>query len=285
MVVLDFRNAHQCAWCIPSILPLLLVGCVEKGAGPAPGQQPEENSTSAPASSVKRNTASTLKGRGGYEVVEVPDGGSLSVTVLYTLDEGGSIPTQTEVPVDTNIDVCGHKVFTESLIVDAKTLGLKNAVVRLEGISKGKAPPAAVTVDNKDCAFHPHVTVAMKGTQIAINNSDSVLHTTHPYIDGINFFNLPLPPGATPPRPRPIPRSGLMSIRCDVHKWMQGYMVVHTNPYIAVTDAQGRLEIEAIPPGKYSYVAWHEQLGEKKGEVEIVAGKPAELKLAFEAPN
>jgi len=76
-----------------------------------------------------------------------------------------------------------------------------------------------------------------------------------------------------------------MSIRCDVHKWMQGYMVVHTNPYIALTDAQGRLEIEAIPPGKYSYVAWHEQLGEKKGEVEIVAGKPAELKLAFEAPN
>jgi len=269
-----------------SLATFVFAGCVEKKAAPTQGQPPPTpkaaNSEKAPASSVKRTAASTLRGRGGYQVVEVLDGGSLGVTVIY---KGDPIPEQTEVPVDTNVDVCGHKVFTESLIVDEKTRGLKNVVVRLEGISKGKSPPATVNVNNKDCAFEPHVSVAMKGSKMDISNSDSILHTTHPYIDGISFFNLPLPPGGTPPRPRPIPRSGVMSIRCDVHKWMQGYMMVHTNPYIEVTDAQGKLAIEAIPPGTYPYVVWHEQLGEKKGDVEIVAGKPAELRIEFEAPN
>lgn len=263
------------------LLSLVLVGCVEKTATPPQGQQPGVSSgavTTRPVSSA----ASKLKGAGGYEVVEVPDGGSLRVTITYA---GETVPEQTEVPVDTNTDVCGHKVFTESLLVDRETRGLKNVVVRLEGVLKGKAPPASVHVDNRNCAFEPHVSVAMKGTKINVSNSDPILHTVHPYINDINFFNIPLVPGSSPPRPRPIPRSGLMSLRCDVHKWMQGYMVVHTNPYIEVTGEKGQLEIDAVPPGKYPYVAWHEQLGEKKGEVEIFTGKPTELKLEFDAPN
>ena len=36
-----------------------------------------------------------------------------------------------------------------------------------------------------------------------------------------------------------------------------------------------------IPPGNYSYVAWHEELGEKKGEVEIKRGQVSTLRLEF----
>jgi hypothetical protein len=38
-----------------------------------------------------------------------------------------------------------------------------------------------------------------------------------------------------------------MELTCDVHKWMRGYIVVHTNPYLAVSDATGKLKIEGIP--------------------------------------
>jgi plastocyanin len=249
----------------------------DKPAGPA---GPEGKDVATPAAASK--AASILKGASGYEVAEVANPGSLRVNVVFA---GDPIPDVTEVPVNIDVPVCGHKVFTENLLVDKETRGLKNVVVRLEGIARGKAPPPVVTVTNRNCAFDPHVSTAVKGTKIDIRNADPVLHTTHPYLAGSSFFNLALPVGADPPQARPIPRTGLMEITCDVHKWMRGYMVVHTNPYIEVTDKLGKLAIEGIPPGKYPYVAWHEQLGEKKGEIEIVAGQAAELKLELAAPK
>ena len=62
---------------------------------------------------------------------------------------------------------------------------------------------------------------------------------------------------------------------------MKGYIVVHTNPYIAITDESGKLSISRIPPGKYSYIAWHEELGDKRGEIEIKRGQVSTLRLEF----
>ena len=93
------------------------------------------------------------------------------------------------------------------------------------------------------------------------------------------------PAGEEPPRPRLITQTGLMEIGCDVHKWMRAYVFVHTNPYLGVTGRYGSLTIAEIPPGKHPYVAWHEQLGEKKGEVEIPPGRTVELRLEFAAPQ
>jgi len=264
-----------------ALLTLFLVSCQAKRPEQASPQAntPPPAATDGAAGTPKESAAAKLRGAGAYEVIQVTGGGSLAVTALY---RGEPIPQQTEVPVNIDVHHCGHKVFTESLLVDPQTRGIENVVVRLEGIAKGKAPPPTVTVTNKNCAFTPHVSVAVKGTKIDIRSEDPVLHTTHPYIDGWSFFNLPLQPGEAPPGARPIPRSGLMEIRCDVHKWMKGYMLVHTNPYAAVTDKLGKLTITEIPPGKYPYAAWHEELGEQKGEVEIVAGGTAELKLEFQ---
>ena len=63
---------------------------------------------------------------------------------------------------------------------------------------------------------------------------------------------------------------------------MKGYIFVHTNPYVALTDGSGMLSMTGIPPGKYSYVAWHEELGQQMGEVEINKGGVTSLKLEFE---
>ena len=47
---------------------------------------------------------------------------------------------------------------------------------------------------------------------------------------------------------------------------------------------QGKLKIDEIPAGKYPFVAWHEHLGEKRGDVEITKGQTAQLRLEF-APS
>ena len=61
----------------------------------------------------------------------------------------------------------------------------------------------------------------------------------------------------------PVPASGeaLVRLRCDVHPWMAGWLVVVEHPYAAVTDAEGRFTIADVPPGAYTLAVWHERLG------------------------
>ncbi|HVR75447.1 MAG TPA: hypothetical protein VMT52_14020 [Planctomycetota bacterium] len=249
------------------------------GGGPTPASAVKEGEDAA--RSAARKAASALQDASGYVVGPVASPGVLEVSAVYT---GETIPEPTEVPVNVDVPFCGHKVFTEDVLVDRETRGLKNVVVRLEGIAKGKAPPSMVTVTNRNCAFDPHVSVAVKGMRIDVRNADPVLHTTHPYVNGSSLFNLSLAAGAEPPPPRPIARTGLMEINCDIHKWMRAYVVIHTNPYIDVTGKEGKLKLEDIPAGRYPFVAWHEHLGEKRGEVEIAAGQTTQLRLEF-APS
>ncbi len=210
------------------------------------------------------------------------DPGALTAIVRFV---GDPLPVPAEVPVSTTVPACAHSIFTEDLLVDRETRGIGNVVLRLEGIARGKAPPERVTVINRSCRFEPHVAVAVKGTRIALENADVVLHHTRVDLAGSNFFRASLPAGDPAPPARPISGSGIMELTCEIHKWMRAYVYVHTNPYLAVTDPTGTLRIESIPPGRYPYVAWHESVGEKRGEVEIVAGQPTELVLELAAPQ
>ncbi len=273
-------------------------GCTKRpqNGNQAPGS-PAGGSGSAASPDSKAGGAtsslsagSSLKGPTNYKVVPAASPGALGtleVTAIYTTTE---IPEQSEIPVNINVEYCTHKVVTEDLIVDKETRGLKNVVVRLEGLTEGaRKPPAQITVRNHGCSFVPHVSVAVKGTRLEIRNDDPVFHTTHPYINGNHFFNISLQkkgePGDVSPRPRPLRQTGVIEFNCDVHKWMRGYAIIHTNPYIAVSDAKGKIVLDEIPPGEHRYVAWHEQLGEKRGTVKIEANGVAHLNLKFELPQ
>ena len=266
------------ALCGAILIVSCFAGCSKRQ--PASGRPSESGaSTGGSSAAPSQDAGRGLSGSGAYEVAEVANPGVLEVAAVFS---GSPVPTQAEVPVNVNAEFCAHKVMTEEVIVDAESLGLQNVVVRLEGISRGaREVPESVTVSNKDCAFYPHVTVAVKGTKFAIRNEDSILHTTHPYVNNRHWFNVPLPSGGSPPPARPIRQTGVVEINCDVHKWMRGYTVVHTNPYIEITDAKGNAAIDKVPPGDHTYVAWHEQLGEQRGTVTIKPGETLQLKLEF----
>ncbi len=207
-------------------------------------------------------------------------GGSGSLTVAVTYN-GTSIPSPVAISIETDVETCGHEIFAENIIVNSETRGLKNVVFRLEGEIKGKDKPRDIIISNKGCVFVPHVAITQIGSKIKIVNDDAVFHTTNADMNGKSLFNVPLFVGEAPFLQEPMQESGLLEISCTVHSWMKGYIYVHNNPYIGASDDAGMLSLTEIPPGKYQYVAWHEELGEQTGELEIIRGQAVSIKLEF----
>jgi hypothetical protein len=51
---------------------------------------------------------------------------------------------------------------------------------------------------------------------------------------------------------------GVVSLLCNVHPEMSGYVVVVPTPMFAETAADGEYTIANVPDGQYTVTAWHE---------------------------
>src|SRR6266498_1859478 len=102
-----------------------------------------------------------------YDVVDVPDGGAVPRRVIFA----GTIPDLPPLVLSKDREVCGAAAFPQTLRVAAGNRGVENTVVALEGINRGKAPPAnKPTLDNHDCMLIPRVQAVMVGTELVIHN-------------------------------------------------------------------------------------------------------------------
>jgi plastocyanin len=210
----------------------------------------------------------------GYETVEVKDGGSIKGKVKVT----GAIPRDETIIVTKDKSHCGEKLPREKYVISAGG-GVKNAVVVLEYITKGKPiPTETVVIDNKHCAFHPHVQTAVQGHTLMVRNSDPMLHNTHLYLNKKTIYNFALPRTGMEIK-KPINRVGLIEVECDAHDWMKGYLYVADNPYITVTDAEGNFSIGEIPPGDYEVEVWHEAFGMQEHKITIEPKEVLELSI------
>jgi plastocyanin len=213
-----------------------------------------------------------------YDVIDVKDGGTLKGTVKVT----GNVPKDETVKVTKDANYCGETLPREKYVVSSDG-GVKNVVVMIEDIARGKAiPEAAVEIDNKKCAFHPHVQVAAKGQKVGIVNSDPMLHNTHVYLEKNTVFNVALPLTGFEVK-KSVKASGLMEVRCDVHSFMLGYLYIADNPYVTVTDEKGSYSLPDIPAGSYKVRFWHEAFGEMEKGVQIEPGGAATLNAEYEA--
>ena len=171
-----------------------------------------------------------------------------------------------------NRDFCGLQVPNESLLVGPRG-GLQNVVVtipRARG-EKMASPAKSLVLDNRNCAFVPHVQVAPIGSEILLLNSDPILHDVHARLGSETLFNVGLPTWRQVRKQ--LARSGVVRIECEVlHTWMSAYIVVTSSPYFAVTDEKGEFVIDGVPAGKYELEVWHEKLGRQSRELNLVAG-------------
>lgn len=189
-----------------------------------------------------------------YDEMEVKDGGQIIGHVKFT----GAMPKLAPIKVNKNQDYCGNEKASEALIV-GKDGAVKFAVGYLEKIEKGKTidRKKQTDLDQKKCLFGPHVSAMVKGTELAVINSDPILHNINIEVDGIQRLNKGQPKQNQVVVAK-LRHIGQGNITCDSHTHMRGYIQIFDHPYYAISDDTGSFTIDNIPPGKYTLKLWHE---------------------------
>ncbi|GAB3738424.1 methylamine utilization protein [Silanimonas algicola] len=150
--------------------------------------------------------------------------------------------------------------LSAALRVDVRSGGqpVASAVVTLTPIGRAAAVvPVDAVMDQVNSEFQPRVLVVTKGSRVRFPNSDTIRHQVYSF-SAAKRFELPLYTG-TPPEPVVFDRAGVVTLGCNIHDWMKGYVVILDTPYHAVTGADGRVTLDA-PDGAYLLTAWHERL-------------------------
>jgi plastocyanin len=121
-----------------------------------------------------------------------------------------------------------------------------------------KRSKTTATMGQRDTAFDPHILVVETGTLIGFPNSDRVSHHVYSFSPAKNF-QLPLYKGNIY-EPLAFDEPGIVTLGCNIHDDMLGYIVVLDTPYFALTDEHGMATIDAIPAGSYTVQSWTARL-------------------------
>jgi plastocyanin len=248
------------------LFALLLAGCSSpQKESPPPAAPPPAAST--PATPV-------------YEEVTVENAGTVSGTVKFA----GAKPKLAPRPVSSrNPEVCGHGAKPSEEVLSGEGGALRNVVVYIDGIKKGKKMPSANPVlDQKKCDYIPHVQAVAAGSTLDILNSDDLLHNVHGKLNGREtIFNYAMPLKGQK-FSKQLPKPGVINLQCDAgHTWMKAYIVVVDNPYYQTTDSKGSFALTDVPPGDYRVKAWHEKYGVQEQNVTVSAGGDSKVTFEF----
>ena len=202
----------------------------------------------------------------------------------------GTIPEQKFFATDHLVGCREHGKIVSEVVMAKQTGELANVVVTLpRGIDRDTVPPPPeepVVIRQEGCVFRPHIAVARAGQPVRIENADATAHNVNarPTHGSNPSFNKTQPPKGAAIETA-FPRAEVaVSLGCDRHPWMKGWIAVVDHPFWALSDEDGVWSIE-VPPGEYLIEAWHERYGTLKGTVEVAAGEVAVFDFEFERPK
>jgi hypothetical protein len=162
--------------------------------------------------------------------------------------------------------------------------GLRDVLVYLTGEAPGgpHTPPAEPLVyEQHGCLFKPHVGAVMVGQPIEVRNDDPVLHNVRAQSKLGQSFNIAQPMQGMKTTKKMKAQEIGIPLKCDVHFWMTGYLHSLAHPFFAMTGEDGAFAIANLPPGTYTFEAWHPALGTRIATATITDGEPAALTFAF----
>jgi plastocyanin len=120
--------------------------------------------------------------------------------------------------------------------------------------------PKAV-IDQRDLMFVPETLIVRTGTEVSFPNSDNVLHQVYSFSTAKRFqlslYSRSQHAMVTFDKP------GLVTVGCNIHDGMFGYIYVTDSPWFGATNDAGIVQIGNLPAGNYTIKIWHSRIKEK----------------------
>ncbi|HZF14913.1 MAG TPA: methylamine utilization protein [Steroidobacteraceae bacterium] len=140
---------------------------------------------------------------------------------------------------------------------------------------------AHAQMDQRNREFVPQVLVIEAGTWVDFPNSDSVSHQVYSFSPA-KPFQLPLYKGSAHP-PVLFDRAGVVTLGCNIHDNMLGYIYVADSPWFGKTDIDGRWASGALPIGRYDLRIWSPRIRDTADSLHrlIDVGDRLDLKETF----
>ena len=135
------------------------------------------------------------------------------------------------------------------------------------------------TLIQEKCWFGPHVLLVPEGSTVDLFNPDKVMHNIHTASKINPVINKAHPSFRKRLRFK-LRKAEVIKTKCDIHPWMNAWLVVTDHPYYALTAANGSFTLTDVPPETYTLQAWHETLGKHTQQASVGANQ--ETNVVFE---
>ena len=162
----------------------------------------------------------------------------------------------------STLSIGGMAADLHAVVRDQKGEPLADAVVVAvpEVPAARPARPKLEQIEQIGEEFVPKVKAILVGSPVSFPNRDSVRHHVYSFSPS-KRFDLPLYVG-TPAKPVVFDTPGVVTLGCNIHDWMIGYIYVSESPYFGITSKDGSASITGMPSGTYTVRVWHPQLAD-----------------------
>jgi plastocyanin len=148
------------------------------------------------------------------------------------------------------------------LIIDPEGAPVPDVAVYLSVGGEPQNTPGTAVMDQVDTRFVPHILLIQKGTSVEFPNSDVVAHHVYSFSKP-NDFVLPLYKGDTHD-PVIFEYDGVVTLGCNIHDHMLGYIVVVDTDVFGMTDKHGKVTLDVSGvAGTYSISAWNPRIRDR----------------------
>lgn len=156
---------------------------------------------------------------------------------------------------------CAWGADLKVTVVGARGRPVSDAVVMVRRPDGAGGPirfPWPMVVEQRDMQFRPFVLIVPVGAEVAFPNHDPFQHHVYSFSPA-KTFELKLY-GHDETRRVHFDRLGVVSLGCNIHDDMTGFIRVVDTPYAAKTDARGEAVIHGLPAGPAQLAVWHPYL-------------------------
>jgi hypothetical protein len=290
-------------WASALVASSLVIGFSMVGCGGDKDTKTSTPPTTSGSSTKKAESGGGAPASSGEKTALKADGWA---TIKGRVTFAGTLPAQTKIPIPPDHkdkDYCANGDLTDPSLIVGADKGVENVVVWIRppkdkffDIPADQQKPAQmqVKVDQPFCAFTPHVTVLFPsffdgkeqkktGQTFEVANSATITHNTN-WTPGDSRINQggnqiinskqDLPVTLNAAQSKKAGQEDLVSLKCNIHTWMTGYVWAFDHPYAAVTKADGTYEIKNVPAGADLHlVAWQEKMNPEKQGFVLPEGK------------